>query len=260
VDVARAHDELVKREFAKQAATFEDPSYSFGDERLMAWILSNVEVAAGASVLDVAAGTGHVARGFAPRVRQVVALDLTPEMLELGKSRAEAEGLRNILFERGDASSVPHLDDSFDLVVCRFAVHHFERPRLQVGEMVRVCRPGGRVALIDLVVADGQPGEPLNELERLRDPSHQTALSLDGLSGLVEEAGARVVHQVHHDQRLDPERWLAQAEPPAEIARLIRNRLHEELAGGPPTGMRPFLKEGSLRILQRWAIVVGEAG
>jgi ubiquinone/menaquinone biosynthesis C-methylase UbiE len=253
-----AHDELVRREFTRQAASFEDPNYSFGDERLMRWILAHVHVAADSTVLDVAAGTGHVARGFAPYAQQVVAIDLTPEMLRVGKARADAAGIRNVLFEQGDAASLPYLDGSFDLVVSRFAVHHFDRPAVQIGEMVRVCRSGGRVAVIDLVVADDQPADVLNEIERLRDPSHKAALSVDDLAELLEAAGAQVGHRVHHDQTLDPERWLAQAEPPAGTCEAIRKRLRAELEGGPATGMRPSLEEGLLRFVQRWAIVVAE--
>jgi ubiquinone/menaquinone biosynthesis C-methylase UbiE len=256
--VTPVHDEVVRREFARQADSFEDPSFSFGDERLRDWILANVPVAADAAVLDVAAGTGHVARSFAPHARHVVAIDLTPEMLRVGKAQADAAGIRNVLFERGDAAALPYLDRSFDLVVSRFAVHHFERPDAQVGEMVRVCRDGGRVAVIDLVVADDQPGDVLNEIERQRDPSHETALTKEALSGLLESAGAEVVHLVHRDQPLDPERWLAQAETPEPVAESIRRRLRAEVDGGAATGMRPFLKDGVLRLVQRWAIVVAE--
>ena len=187
--VTSSHDEHVRREFSRQAASFEDPSYSFGDRRLMAWILEHVPVAPDAIVLDVAAGTGHMARGYAPHARQVVAIDLTPEMLSVGKAQVDASDIPNVLFERGDAASLPYLDGSFDLVVSRFAVHHFDHPGEQLGEMVRVCRSGGRVGLIDLVVADGQPADVLNEVERRRDPSHTEALSLGRLTGLIEAAG-----------------------------------------------------------------------
>jgi ubiquinone/menaquinone biosynthesis C-methylase UbiE len=257
--VTSSHDEHVKREFARQAASFEDPGYSFGDRRLAAWILEHVPVAPDDLVLDVAAGTGHVARSYAPHARQVVAIDVTPEMLSVGKGQADAAGISNVLFERGDAASLPYLDGSFDLVVSRFAVHHFERPEVQIGEMVRVCRSGGRVAVVDLVVADGQPAEVLNEIERRRDPSHTEALSLDRLESLFESAGARVAHVVDHDQTLDAERWLAQAGPSGEVADVIREQLRADADGGPATGMRPFLSDGALEIVQRWAIVVAEA-
>ena len=226
----------------------------------MAWILEHVPVAPDAIVLDVAAGTGHMARGYAPHARQVVAIDVTPEMLSVGKAQVDASGIPNVLFERGDAASLPYLDGSFDLVVSRFAVHHFDHPAEQLGEMVRVCRSGGRVGVIDLVVADGQPADVLNEIERRRDPSHTEALSLDRLTGLIEAAGGRIEQVVDHDQVLDAERWLAQAEPSGEAADAIRDQLRADVDGGAATGMRPFLKDGALKIVQRWAIVVAHPG
>jgi ubiquinone/menaquinone biosynthesis C-methylase UbiE len=149
------HDETVRREFAKQAPTFEDPTYSFADRRLMAWILEHVPPEPGA-VLDVAGGTGHMARAYAETAAVAVVLDLTEEMLATGRREATAMGLRNVVYVRGEAAHMPFADDSFDLVVSRFAVHHFERPAEQIAEMFRVCRAGGRVAIIDLVAVDAE--------------------------------------------------------------------------------------------------------
>ena len=118
-------------------------------------------------MLDVAAGTGHVARRLAPSVRAVVALDATRAMLEQGR----AQGVPNVIFVQGDAASMPFLDGSFDMVVSRFAVHHFEDPAVQVAEMRRCLRPGGRLAIADLV-ADPAAAAEQNRLEALRDPSH----------------------------------------------------------------------------------------
>jgi ubiquinone/menaquinone biosynthesis C-methylase UbiE len=251
-----AHNQVVQREFAAQAAGFEDPRYVFADERILDWILSHVPVEPHFIVLDVAAGAGHLARAIAPRAHHVIAFDLTPEMLATGKAAADAAGISNLVFERGDAASLPYLDDSFDLVVSRFAVHHFAEPERQISEMVRVCRPGGRVAIIDLVTADPVLGERHNELERLRDPSHTTAVAPDRMVGLIESSGAVLEHEVSTDQELDVGRWFAQAGTEPEAASEIRAALEAELEGGTPTGMRPVRGDGKLRFTQRWAIFV----
>ena len=251
-----AHNELVRQEFAKQAASFEDPQYSFAHPRLISWILSHVPVEPHFTVLDVAAGTGHLARTLAPLVHQVVAVDLTPEMLAAGKQQADAAGIENVLFERGDAAALPYLDDSFDLVVSRFAIHHFSEPATQTAEMIRVCRRGGRVAVIDLVAAEPELAERYNELERLRDPSHTYALPAERLVELLEASGARIEQQNSHDQKLDVERWLAQADTRPDLAERIRAELRAELAGGSSTGMRPSLEEGGLYFTQRWVILL----
>jgi ubiquinone/menaquinone biosynthesis C-methylase UbiE len=252
-----AHNEIVQREFAAQAGTFEDPQYVFADEEILRWILSHVPIEPHYIVLDVAAGAGHLARAIAARARYVIALDLTPEMLATGKAAADAEGISNIVFERGDAAALPYLDDSFEAVVSRFAVHHFADPRAQLAEMVRVCRPGGSVSVIDLVAADPALADRHNELERLRDPSHTTALTIEQLVGALEQSGAAPVHQTFTDHELDFERWLAQARTSADAGERIRSALVAELEGGPATGMRPVVRDGTLRFTQRWAIAVG---
>src|SRR5207302_10621981 len=117
------------------------------------------------------------------------------------------------------------VDGSFDLVVSRFAVHHFGRPEEQVGEMVRVCRASGRVAVIDLVAADPALAAEQDRLERMRDPSHTRALPIAELRALLEEAGADVFRETFHDQTLSVERWVDQAAPPAERADAIRMEL-----------------------------------
>lgn len=250
------HDETVRREFAKQASTFEDPTYSFADRRLMAWILDHVPPESDAAVLDVAGGTGHLARAYAPTAAVAIVLDITEEMLGIGRREAAAGALRNVVYVLGDAARMPFVDESFDLVVSRFAVHHFDRPARQIGEMVRVCRPGGRVAIIDLVAADPALADRADRLETMRDPSHTHALPTRDLKGLIEAAGAAIAHETGHDQPLPVARWLAQAQTPAETGDAIRAELQAELEGGQPTGMRPQVLEGELHLTHRYAIVV----
>lgn len=224
------HDETIRREFAQQAETFEDPTYLFTDRRLMAWIQEHVPPEAGERVLDVAGGTGHVARAYADTAAAAVVLDLTPEMLAVGQQQARAEGRPNVTYVRGDAAAMPFVDGAFDLVVSRFAVHHFERPEAQIGEMARVCRAGGRVAIIDLVASDPALADERDRLERMRDPSHTRALPVGELRMLLESAGARVTHDAFHDHRLPVDRWLAQASTAQDVAEAIRAELGTELA------------------------------
>jgi ubiquinone/menaquinone biosynthesis C-methylase UbiE len=250
------HDEEVTREFAKQAPTFEDPAYAFADRRLLTWIQANVPPETGGAVLDVAGGTGHMARAYAASMSVAVVLDLTVEMVALGQRQAQAEGRSNVVFVHGDAAHMPFVDGAFHLVVSRFAVHHFEHPEEQVSGMVRACRPDGRIAIIDLVAPDPALAGEQNRLERLRDPSHTRAFTLDGLRTLLEDAGVRAVHETFRDHALPADRWLAQTAPPADRAEAIRAELSDELAGGAPTGMRPVVEDGVLHLTHRYGIVV----
>src|ERR671924_662354 len=165
-----SHADRVERAFSRQAAAFEEQPIFTTDSD---WLFERLELHAGDLVLDVAAGTGHVARALAPSVRCVVALDATAAVLAAGKAHADRAGLHNVVFQRGDAAALPFADATFDIVVSRFAVHHFEDPTPPLAEMRRCLRPGGRLAIADIIAADDPAVAALqNRLERLRDPSH----------------------------------------------------------------------------------------
>ena len=104
-------------------------------------------IGAGMSVLDVAAGTGNASIPAARAGAEVTASDLTPELLEAGRARAEAEGL-TLQWAEADAEHLPFADASFDVVMssigAMFAPHHQE----VADELVRVCRPGGTIGLL----------------------------------------------------------------------------------------------------------------
>jgi SAM-dependent methyltransferase len=102
----------------------------------------------GMTVLDVAAGTGNASLPAAATGAQVTASDLTPELLEAGKARAEAAGLQ-LEWAVADAENLPFEDESFDVVMssigAMFAPHHQE----VADELVRVCKPGGTIAMLN---------------------------------------------------------------------------------------------------------------
>jgi SAM-dependent methyltransferase len=241
--------DVVGRSFAQQAAAFEDPRYNRLFTTDSEWLFERLPLDADDLVLDVAAGTGHVARQLAPRVRAVVALDATPAMLEQGRREADKAGLRNVIFVRGDAAALPFLDDAFDVVVCRFALPHFEQPSIQVAEMRRCSR--GRLAVADLI-ADPAAADTQNHLERLRDPSHTRLLTLDELADLTS---TRDIEVRDVERPLTP--WLEQTETPTAAAREIREALRTEIAGGPPTGFRPRERDGELHFIHSMASAIG---
>jgi SAM-dependent methyltransferase len=256
-DAAPTHDEVVRSEFARQAAGFGTPGIFAADPRINGWVCRHLEpLTSDMVVLEVACGAAHQAEAIAERVRQVVGVDLTPEMLEAGRTRLENGGVRNVLLQEGNASSLPFVDDSFDLVYSRFAVHHIENPAEVLTECTRVVRPGGRVAVIDLVSPDPAFADRFNDYERRRDPSHTRALTLEELSHVLATAGLDVVHRTQAEPVLPVDRWLEQASTPFDVGDAIVHELRAELEGGPPTGMRPVDQDGTLSYRQTWEIVV----
>src|SRR3954464_3735512 len=101
----------------------------------------------GMRVLDVAAGTGNAALPAARRGARVTASDLTPELLEAGRRRADAEGLP-LEWAEAAAERLPFADASFDVVMSAIGVMFAPQHRVAAHELVRVCRPGGTIGLL----------------------------------------------------------------------------------------------------------------
>jgi SAM-dependent methyltransferase len=122
----------------------------------------------GIELLDVAAGNGNVAIAAAWRGASVVASDLTPAMVELGRQRSEAEGVA-IEWHEADAEALPFEDDRFDVVASAFGAMFAPRPEVVAGELFRVSRPGGTVAMVNWT-AGGFMGQVMERMEPYAPP------------------------------------------------------------------------------------------
>lgn len=254
--MAEDHAEAVEQAFSSQVAAFEDRRFNRVFTADVDWLFERLGLEPDHVVLDVAAGTGHAARCLAPAVRMVVALDVTVAMLEAGKAAAEEDGLRNVVFLRGDAAALPFPDASFDVVVSRFAVHHFENPGEQLAEMVRCLRGGGQLVVADMVAnADPIVARRQNQLERDRDPSHTRMLTAAELRSALEGLGvvAKGVDAREIGRPLAP--WLAQTHASERVVEAITDALRGEINGGQPTGFNPRDRDGELWFVQRFASV-----
>ena len=100
----------------------------------------------GLRVLDIACGNGNLAIPAAKAGAAVTGVDIAPNLLDRGRQRAAREGL-SIRFDEGDAEKLPYPDASFDLVVSMFGAMFAPRPERVVKELLRVCRPGGQIAM-----------------------------------------------------------------------------------------------------------------
>lgn len=108
--------------------------------------ISRLALKPGEQVLDVACGTGNTAIPAARAGATVIGSDIATNLLEQARARAAAEGL-TIKFEEGDAEKLPYGDAAFDAVVTMYGAMFAPRPELVAAELVRVCRPGGRIAM-----------------------------------------------------------------------------------------------------------------
>ncbi len=108
--------------------------------------VARTEIKPGSRVLDVACGTGNSAIPAARAGGRVTGVDIAPNLLEQARVRAAAEQLE-IRFQEGDAEQLPCPDESFDFVITMFGAMFAPRPERVAEELMRVCRPGGQIAM-----------------------------------------------------------------------------------------------------------------
>lgn len=194
-------------------------------------------------VLDVATGTGHTALSLAPHVRYVVGLDLTPAMLAEACALASKRGLDKVRFCLGDSERLPFASNSFDVVTCRVAPHHFPDVASAMREMARVCRPGGCIAIVDNITPeDADACAYINAWETLRDPSHHWAYPLSQWRLFFQQAALRLEYEEVVPKPMHFESWATRMgvgdTVVAEVRRLLfdapplpRQRLNPRLEG-----------------------------
>ena len=108
--------------------------------------IPRVGIKAGAKVLDIACGTGNLAIPAARLGAEVTGVDIASNLLEQARKRAASEGLK-VSFDEGDAEQLSYPDGQFDIVMSMFGAMFAPRPEKVAAEMIRVCRPGGRIAM-----------------------------------------------------------------------------------------------------------------
>jgi SAM-dependent methyltransferase len=131
-------------------------------------LLARVKVTPGQEVLDVATGTGNIAIRAAAAGAQVVGLDLTPELFQTARRRAAQYGVV-VDWVEGDAEDLPFEDERFDHVLSTFGVQFAPRHEVVAHELVRVCRPGGHIGLVNWT-PEGQVGELFKIMGRYLPP------------------------------------------------------------------------------------------
>jgi ArsR family transcriptional regulator len=102
-------------------------------------------------VADLGAGEGTLAQLLAQRAEKVIAVDLSPKMVEFGQALAVQNGLTNLEYRIGDIEAPPIDEQSLDLAILSQALHHAEHPQLAIDSAFRILKPGGRLIVLDLL-------------------------------------------------------------------------------------------------------------
>jgi ArsR family transcriptional regulator len=141
----------VKAFFDRVASDWDTMRIAYYDERVIDRLGELADLTPEMVVADVGTGTGFVAAGIAPRVSQVIGVDISERILDVARSNLEELGIDNVELRVGDITALPIPDDSVDAAFANMVLHHAEAPAAMLAQMARIVRPGGVVAICDEV-------------------------------------------------------------------------------------------------------------
>jgi ubiquinone/menaquinone biosynthesis C-methylase UbiE len=220
--MTREHASLVTNQFGGRAEAYVTSAVHASGEDL-AQIASLAQARRPKRALDLGCGGGHVSFHLAPHAGEVVAYDLSAEMLGAVAGTASARGLGNIRTQQGAVEKPPFADGAFDFVASRFSAHHWHDVPKALREARRVLTKTGRAVFADTA----SPGEPLCDtwlqaIELLRDPSHVRDYTAAEWAQMLRDAGFAPAVPTFRRLRLDFASWIARMATPETNARAIR--------------------------------------
>lgn len=148
-------------------------------------------------VADLGAGEGTLAQLLAQRAESVIAVDLSPKMVEYGQALARQNGLHNVEYRLGDIESPPIEASSLDLAILSQALHHAEHPQRAIEAAYEILKPGGRLIVLDLL---------LHNFDQARElyADRWLGFSESNLASMLEDAGFAGIETIVADKETNP--------------------------------------------------------
>jgi ubiquinone/menaquinone biosynthesis C-methylase UbiE len=216
------HHAFVRAAYDPRANAYvTSPVHANGED--LDLIAARVRGHSNARAIDLGCGGGHVCYRVAPHVAEVIAMDLSPQMLGVVLRTASDRGLKNIRTQEGAAESIPFPDGHFDFVLSRFSAHHWRDFERGLREARRVLAPTGRAILVDSTT----PQTPLLDthlqtMELLRDPSHVRNYTAHEWVASLSRAGFEVTSMQQRSLRIEFASWIARTRTPTVLTQAIQ--------------------------------------
>jgi len=190
-------------------------------------ITSKLRGQAGARVLDLGCGAGHLTFAAAPHVEAVVAYDLSAEMIDIVSNEARRRDLCNVSTKQGQAENLPFEDGGLDWVCTRYSAHHWTDIRTALREARRVLKRGGGLIVIDTCASTNPLLDThLQTIELLRDGSHVRNYTPTEWKSMLMEAGFLIGAESAWKLTIDFNAWVGRMKTAAVYVDAIRSLLH----------------------------------
>lgn len=251
---SKKHNKEIIKQFSKQAAPFESKMRKEVDSVKIVEKMSGLR--ASDRVLDVACGPGVLSCEIARHAGHVIGIDITFAMIERAKLLQKEGNLANLAWGIGDVSRLPFRDGCFSLVITRFSLHHFLDPSSVLGELFRVCEPGGRAAVADVALPADRV-DAFNSVEKLRDPSHVRALTVKEIEERLAASGLVNLRRGSYELPMELEKQLSASFPNQGDDEKIRQLFRNDI-GADELGVGAHLEDGKIRFSYPVTIVVAD--
>lgn len=243
MNIKNTHTQAVDKQFGSQAKDYLTSAvHSQGaDLQRLATLLAPFP---GAHVVDLGCGAGHASFVAARVVKNVVAYDLSAQMLDVVAQAAKDKELNNITVQQGVAESLPFDDSSADIIISRYSAHHWHDVGQALREVKRVLKPGGICIIMDVM----SPGHPVRDIwlqtvEALRDTSHVQNYSSGQWLSLITEAGLISRSLITDRLPLEFSSWIARMCTPEALSQAIR--MYQDRASGEVKAYFELQNDGS---------------
>jgi SAM-dependent methyltransferase len=221
------HREILQSEFERVARVFDKRTRGRFDHL---GVVEFVRLREGESVAEIGAGTGNFLSLFSNRAARLIAVDLTAGMLS--EARKRIHGAELVV---ADGAQLPLRTGSIDVVTSAQALHHILRPVPFLKEMRRVASPDGRILIVDHVAPESyEQATMMNELERVRDPSHAASRPPSAFRIMARASGLEIIDERMVSKRSRLSEWMWPGEFPPERIDAVRRFIDHH---GDATGM-----------------------